>query len=79
MWIVGSRDGIYDKPALSKFASERGGDLTAVQVTLEPNKEIERLGDLRDELRRQVASGASPDVEEELAVWSRLMTRRRAP
>ena len=44
-----------------------GGDLTAVQVTLEPNKEIERLGDLRDELRRQVASGASPDVEEELA------------
>ena len=44
-----------------------GGDLTAVQVTLEPNKEIERLGDLRDELRRQVASGVSPDVEEELA------------
>jgi predicted RND superfamily exporter protein len=44
-----------------------GGDLTAVQVTLEPNKEIERLGDLRNELRRQVASGASPDVEEELA------------
>jgi predicted RND superfamily exporter protein len=44
-----------------------GGDLTAVQVTLEPNKEIERLRDLRNELRRQVASGASPDVEEELA------------
>ena len=44
-----------------------GGDLTAIQVTLEPNREIERLGDLRDELRRQVASGASPDMEEELA------------
>ena len=29
------------------FIGERG-DLTAVQVTLEPNKEVERLGDLRD-------------------------------
>tara|TARA_B100000900_G_scaffold357341_1_gene327586 strand:- start:10290 stop:12803 length:2514 start_codon:yes stop_codon:yes gene_type:complete len=44
-----------------------GGDLTAVQVTLEPNKQIERLGDLRNELRRQVASATSSDIEEELA------------
>ena len=44
-----------------------GGDLTAVQVTIEPNKDIERLGDLREKLRRQVTAGASPEVEDELA------------
>ena len=43
------------------------GDLTAVQVTIEPNKEVDRLGDLRTQLRRQAASEASVTVEKELA------------
>ena len=43
------------------------GDLTAVQVTIEPNKEVDRLGDLRTQLRRQAASEISVAVEKELA------------
>jgi predicted RND superfamily exporter protein len=43
------------------------GDLTAVQVTIEPNKEVDRLGDLRTQLRRQAASETSVTVEQELA------------
>ena len=44
-----------------------GGDLTAVQVTIEPNKEIDRLGDLRKSLRKAVAEGGDASLERELA------------
>ena len=44
-----------------------GGDLTAVQVTIEPNKEIDRLGGLRKSLRKAVAEGADASLERELA------------
>ncbi len=62
--------------ALNEFTSSQlyknlvvseGGDLTAVQVTIEPNKEIDRLGDLRKALRKEVAEGADASIERELA------------
>ena len=62
--------------ALNEFTSSQlyknlvvseGGDLTAVQVTIEPNKEIDRLGDLRKALRKEVADGADASIERELA------------
>ena len=43
------------------------GDLTAVQVTIEPNKEVDRLGDLRTQLRRQAASDTAGTIDRELA------------
>lgn len=42
------------------------GDLTAVQVTIEPNKEVDRLGDMRKSLRKAVAEGGDTDVQREL-------------
>jgi predicted RND superfamily exporter protein len=39
------------------------GDLTAVQVTIEPNKEVDRLGDLRKSLRKSVAEGGDIEVQ----------------
>ena len=42
------------------------GDLTAVQVTIEPNQEVDRLGDLRGELRQQVAEGAHVEIQDRL-------------
>ena len=42
------------------------GDLTAVQVTIEPNQEVDRLGDLRGELRQQVAEGAGVEIQDRL-------------
>ena len=51
----------------SNLVVSEAGDLTAVQVTIEPDTEIERLDDLRSELRKQVSSGASAAVQAELA------------
>ena len=75
--IPNLRDPNVDRSlALREFTSSQlyknlvvseGGDLTAVQVTIEPNKEIDRLGDLRKSLRKSVAGGAGPSVERELA------------
>lgn len=42
------------------------GDLTAVQVTIEPNQEVDRLGDLRGELGQQVAEGAGVEIQDRL-------------
>lgn len=74
--IPSLRDPNVDRSlALREFTSSQlyknlvvseGGDLTAVQVTIEPNKEIDRLGDLRKSLRRAVAEGADASVEREL-------------
>ena len=75
--IPSLRDPNVDRSlALSEFTSSQlyknlvvseGGDLTAVQVTIEPNKEIDRLGDLRKSLRKAVAEGADASLERELA------------
>lgn len=76
--IPSLRDPSVDRAlALREFTSSQlyknlvvseAGDLTAVQVTIEPNKEIDRLGDLRKSLRQAVAEGAADDgVERELA------------
>ena len=51
----------------SNLVVSEAGDLTAVQVTIEPDTEIERLGDLRSELRKQVSSGASAAVQADIA------------
>ena len=74
--IPSLRDPNVDRSlALREFTSSQlyknlvvseGGDLTAVQVTIEPNREIDRLGDLRKSLRRAVAEGANASVEREL-------------
>lgn len=74
--IPSLRDPNVDRSlALREFTSSQlyknlvvseGGDLTAVQVTIEPNREIDRLGDLRKSLRRAVAEGADASVEREL-------------
>ncbi|MDG1506648.1 MAG: RND family transporter, partial [Luminiphilus sp.] len=42
------------------------GDLTAVQVTIEPNQEVDRLGNLRSELRQHVAEGAGVEIQDRL-------------
>ena len=75
--IPSLRDPTVDRTlALKEFTSSQlyknlvvseGGDLTAVQVTIEPNKEVDRLGDLRKSLRKAVAEGADASVERELA------------
>ena len=75
--IPSLRDPNVDRSlALREFTSSQlyknlvvseGGDLTAVQVTIEPNKEIDRLGDLRKSLRKSVAEGADASLERELA------------
>lgn len=75
--IPSLRDPDVDRTlALREFTSSQlyknlvvseGGDLTAVQVTIEPNKETDRLGDLRKALRQAVAEGADASVERELA------------
>ena len=75
--IPSLRDPNVDRSlALREFTSSQlyknlvvseGGDLTAVQVTIEPNKEIDRLGDLRKSLRKAVAEGADASLERELA------------
>ena len=75
--IPSLRDPNIDRSlALREFTSSQlyknlvvseGGDLTAVQVTIEPNKEIDRLGDLRKSLRKAVAEGADASLERELA------------
>ena len=75
--IPSLRDPNVDRSlALREFTSSQlyknllvseAGDLTAVQVTIEPNKEIDRLGDLRKSLRQAVAGGAENSVERELA------------
>lgn len=74
--IPSLRDPKVDRTlALKEFTSSQlyknlvvseGGDLTAVQVTIEPNKEVDRLGDLRKSLRKAVAEGADASVEREL-------------
>lgn len=71
--IPSLRDPKVDRTlALKEFTSSQlyknlvvseGGDLTAVQVTIEPNKEVDRLGDLRKSLRKAVAEGADASVE----------------
>jgi len=75
--IPSLRDPNVDRSlALREFTSSQlyknlvvseGGDLTAVQVTIEPNKEIDRLGDLRKSLRKAVAEGGDASLERELA------------
>ena len=75
--IPSLRDPNVDRSlALREFTSSQlyknlvvseGGDLTAVQVTIEPNKEIDRLGDLRKSLRKAVAESAEVSIERELA------------
>ena len=75
--IPSLRDPDVDRSlALREFTSSQlyknlvvseGGDLTAVQVTIEPNREVDRLGDLRKSLRKAVAEGADASVESELA------------
>ncbi len=75
--IPSLRDPDVDRSlALREFTSSQlyknlvvseGGDLTAVQVTIEPNREIDRLGDLRKSLRKAVAEGADVSVKSELA------------
>ncbi len=74
--IASLRDPKVDrKMALKEFTTSQlyrnlvvseAGDLTAVQVTIEPNQDIDRLGDLRGELRRQVAEGGSVEIQERL-------------
>ena len=75
--IPSLRDPDVDRSlALREFTSSQlyknlvvseGGDLTAVQVTIEPNREVDRLGDLRKSLRKAVAEGVDASVESELA------------
>ncbi|MDA8796935.1 MMPL family transporter [Luminiphilus sp.] len=71
--IASLRDPTVDREmALKEFTTSQlyrnlvvseAGDLTAVQVTIEPNQEVDRLGDLRGELRQQVAEGAGVEIQ----------------
>ena len=75
--IPSLRDPQVDRAlALREFTSSQlyknlvvseAGDLTAVQVTIEPNKEVDRLGDLRKSLRKLVAEGGDIEVQRELS------------
>ena len=75
--IPSLRDPQVDRAlALREFTSSQlyknlvvseAGDLTAVQVTIEPNKEVDRLGDLRKSLRKSVAEGGDIEVQRQLA------------
>ena len=75
--IPSLRDPQVDRAlALREFTSSQlyknlvvseAGDLTAVQVTIEPNKEVDRLGDLRKSLRKSVAEGGDIEVLRQLA------------
>ncbi|MDA8754306.1 MMPL family transporter [Luminiphilus sp.] len=74
--IASLRDPKVDREmALKEFTTSQlyrnlvvseAGDLTAVQVTIEPNQEVDRLGDLRGELRQQVADGAGVEIQDRL-------------
>ncbi|MBL6907477.1 MMPL family transporter [Luminiphilus sp.] len=74
--IASLRDPKVDREmALKEFTTSQlyrnlvvseAGDLTAVQVTIEPNQEVDRLGDLRGELRQQVAEGAGVEIQDRL-------------
>lgn len=74
--IPSLRDPKVDRAlALREFTSSQlyknlvvseAGDLTAVQVTIEPNKEVDRLGDMRKSLRKAVAEVSDTDVQREL-------------
>ncbi|MDB2556732.1 MMPL family transporter [Luminiphilus sp.] len=74
--IASLRDPTVDREmALKEFTTSQlyrnlvvseAGDLTAVQVTIEPNQEVDRLGDLRGELRQQVADGAGVEIQDRL-------------
>ena len=74
--IPSLRDPTVDRAlALREFTSSQlyknlvvseTGDLTAVQVTIEPNKEVDRLGDLRKSLRKAVVEGGDSDAQREL-------------
>ena len=75
--IPSLRDPQVDRAlALREFTSSQlyknlvvseAGDLTAVQVTIEPNKEVDRLGDLRKSLRKSVAEGGDIEVQGQLS------------
>ena len=75
--IPSLRDPQVDRAlALREFTSSQlyknlvvseAGDLTAVQVTIEPNKEVDRLGDLRKSLRKSVAEGGDIEVQRQLS------------
>ena len=75
--IPSLRDPQVDRAlALHEFTSSQlyknlvvseAGDLTAVQVTIEPNKEVDRLGDLRKSLRKSVAEGGDIEVQRQLS------------
>ena len=74
--IASLRDPKVDREmALKEFTTSQlyrnlvvseAGDLTAVQVTIEPNQEVDRLGDLRGELRQQVAEGGGVEIQDHL-------------
>jgi len=74
--IASLRDPTVDREmALEEFTTSQlyrnlvvseAGDLTAVQVTIEPNQDVDRLGDLRGELRQQVAEGGGVKIQDRL-------------
>ena len=74
--IASLRDPKVDREmALKEFTTSQlyrnlvvseAGDLTAVQVTIEPNQEVDRLGDLRAALRQQVTEGAGVEIQSRL-------------
>jgi predicted RND superfamily exporter protein len=74
--IASLRDPTVDREmALEEFTTSQlyrnlvvseAGDLTAVQVTIEPNQDVDRLGDLRGELRQQVAEGGGVEIQDRL-------------
>jgi predicted RND superfamily exporter protein len=74
--IASLRDPTVDREmALEEFTTSQlyrnlvvseAGDLTAVQVTIEPNQDVDRLGDLRGELRQQVAEGGGVEIQDHL-------------
>ncbi len=74
--IASLRDPKVDREmALKEFTTSQlyrnlvvseAGDLTAVQVTIEPNQEVDRLGDLRAALRQQVTEGAGVETQSRL-------------
>ena len=74
--IASLRDPTVDREmALEEFTTSQlyrnlvvseAGDLTAVQVTIEPNQDVDRLGDLRRELRQQVAEGGGVEIQDRL-------------
>ena len=74
--IASLRDPTVDREmALEEFTTSQlyrnlvvseAGDLTAVQVTIEPNQDVDRLGDLRGELRQQVAAGGGVEIQDRL-------------